>query len=189
MHLDWGLNPQLSYVPWPEIEPTALCCMGWCSNQLTRTATETKAIFFDPIYYSIPFYCLIQSMYIWGNYWWMRISYNHFIFCFLAPLCLQWFFSFVFPLFLFCCIPFLFSSVSSFFFFSSYVSRFWIFCVWLPLDLWKRKFQVNSSPFSFERVWSRSSFENSHLLALPLLCLYCHKLSLFILQVCWWYYL
>ena len=130
-------------------------------------------------------------MYIWGNYWWMRISYNHFIFCFLAPLCLQWFFSFVFPLFLFCCIPFLFSSVSSFFFFKLCVSVLDILCV-VTIRLMKKKVSSKQQSFFFWKsvisilLWKFSPFSPSPFMFVlsQIILVYSTSLLMVLLVVC-----
>ena len=92
----------------------------------------------------------------------MSISCRCFTFCFLVALCIHWIFSFV-------CLAVVFvwwysilsSSVSSFF--KLCVSVWGLFCLWLPLGLWKRKFHIYSSPFSFDSIWSPCFLANSEL--------------------------
>ena len=84
VHPNWGLNQQPRYVPWLGIEPTAFCCMGQCSNQLSHASPGWATFFFDmfskfsppsiPVlrivivsYLSLNSVLLVQNLYITQN--------------------------------------------------------------------------------------------------------------------------
>ena len=54
-----------------------------------------------------------------------------------------------------------------------------IFFVWLLLDLWKRKFHMYSSPFSFECIWPPSPLANLEFTTFPFMFLLSQIVSIY----------
>ena len=79
--------------------------------------------------------------------------------------------------------PYVFPSVSPFFL----RFQFQGFYVWLPLALWIKSFTYTVIRY-FLNAFIPSPICKFRSFPPPLLCFYCHKLSLFTLRVCWWLY-
>lgn len=66
------------------LEPVFVVAAEMC----LRKAARGWLLFSDLTCYPVPFYWRVLSIYISGDYWWMRISYSRSVFCFLVALCL-----------------------------------------------------------------------------------------------------